>query len=198
MKILKNNIDVKSFFHKAPKKLSDSFGVFLINGYQGTGKTYVGVYFTYNYFLDLKIYTNIHSLHIPGVEINYFNTLDEILDNYEENCLFLIDEISKKFTKNSPPDKKFYSWLQQSRKRKRYVLLITQEYLQVPHWLRGVASIVYTTTKVRFLPIFKTIKGYPYLTEEKEWSIEPISTYIYKRNKFITDMYDTFEPVPIL
>lgn len=198
MKVLNNNIDINSFFHKQPKKVNESFGVYFITGYQGSGKTYLGVYFLYKYFKDLHIYTNIHSLDIKDANITYFDYLEEITDNIEENCIFLIDEISKKYTKNAPQDKKLYSWLQQSRKRKRYVLLITQEYLQIPMWLRGIASVVYTTHKVKFLPIFSTVKGYPVLTEDKEWSVDVIGKYIYKRNKYITDLYDTFEPVPVL
>lgn len=200
MKIGKRlTIDFKSFTKKSPKKIKDEFGVFLITGYQGSGKTYIGVYFLVKYFKDLKIKTNIHSLNIPDYNIEYFDTIDEIVDDIEPHCIYLIDEISKKYTKECKQDKLFYSWLQQSRKRMRYVLLITQEYLQVPFWLRGVASMVYTTTKIKGTKLFKTYKGIPYLDDEtKEWGIEPVSTYIYKRNKAITDLYDTFEPVNIL
>lgn len=200
MKIGKRlTIDVKSFFKKAPKKVNDEFGVSYITGYQGTGKTYLGVYFLYNYFRDLKIKTNIKSLKIPNCTIEYFEYIDDITDDIEEYCIYLIDEISKKYTKDAKQDKKFYSWLQQSRKRKRYVYLITQEYLQIPIWLRGVASTVFTTTKMPLLPIFKTSKGYPVLDDDtKEWGVQPISTFIYKRNKKYTDMYDTFEPVNVL
>ena len=193
------NIDVKSFFRKAPKKVKDEFGVSYITGYQGTGKTYLGVYILSKYFSDLKIKTNIKSLKIPNTNIEYFDYIDDITDDIEEYCIYLIDEISKKYTKDAKQDRKFYSWLQQSRKRKRYVYLITQEYLQIPIWLRGVASTVFTTTKMPLVPIFKTSKGYPVLDEEtKEWGVVPISTFIYKRNKKYTDMYDTFEPVSVL
>lgn len=198
MRILKNEIDIKSFFHKKPKPVNENFFVGLITGYQGTGKTYLGTYFLYRYFSNRKIKTNIKSLKLPNSNIEYFEYLDEITDDIEENVVYLIDEISKKYTKDAKQDKKLYSWLQQSRKRKRVVLLITQEYLQIPMWLRGVASVVYTTHKMPLLPLFKTIKGLPYLTEDKEWSIEPISTFIYKRNKYICDFYDTFEPVNVL
>lgn len=193
------NIDVKSFFRKAPKKVKDEFGVSYITGYQGTGKTYLGVYILSKYFSDLKIKTNIKSLKIPNTTIEYFDYIDDITDDIEEYCIYLIDEISKKYTKDAKQDRKFYSWLQQSRKRKRYVYLITQEYLQIPIWLRGVASTVFTTTKMPLFPIFKTSKGYPVLDEDtKEWGVVPISTFIYKRNKKYTDMYDTFEPVSVL
>ena len=185
MKIGKKlNIDFKSFFRKAPKKVKDEFGVSYITGYQGTGKTYFGVYLVSNYFKDLKIKTNIKSLKIPNTNIEYFEYIDDITDDIEEYCVYLIDEISKKYTKDAKQDKMFYSWLQQSRKRKRYVFLITQEYLQIPTWLRGVASVVFTTTKLPLMPIFRTYKGYPYLDDDtKEWGVEPVSTYFYKRNE---------------
>lgn len=192
-------IDTRSFFKKSPKKVKDEFGVFFITGYQGTGKTYLGVYFLAKYYNDLKIKTNIKSLKIPNTNIEYFETIDSIVNDIEPKCIYLIDEISKKYTKECKQDKLFYSWLQQSRKRKRYVFLITQEYLQIPFWLRGIASMVYTTTKIPLTPIFKTYKGIPYLDDEsKEWGVRPFSTIIYKRNKKYTDMYDTFEPVNVL
>lgn len=93
----------------------------------------------------------------------------------------------------------FYSWLQQSRKRRRTTILITQEYIQIPFWLRGIARFVYTTTKVPILPIFITYKGYAYLSEDtKEWEIDPQEIYIYKRNKYICNYYDTMEPINTL
>lgn len=112
--------------------------------------------------------------------------------------IFIIDEISKKYTKDCKQDKLFYSWLQQSRKRRRTTILITQEYLQVPIWLRGVARFVYTTTKLPILPIFVTYKGYAVLNEDMEWTVEPEERYIYKRNKYICHFYDTMEPINTL
>lgn len=79
-----------------------------------------------------SIYTNVHSLKIPGYNINYFDTADELYYNTEEYCIFLIDEISRKWDKNSKTDKQFYAWLNQSRKRKRIVIMITQEWRELP------------------------------------------------------------------
>lgn len=201
MKIGKRlTIDLKSFTRKAPKKVIEDFGVSLINGYMGTGKTYVAVYFLQKYFKDLKIKTNIKSLNISGVDSNniiYVDTISEIVKDFEPHCIYVLDELGKKYPKECKMDKDFYNWLQHSRKCKRYVFLIHQEYLQVPIWLRGICSTVYTTTKMPLIPIFKTYKGYPYLTEDKEWDIQIISTHIYKRNQRICDMYDTFETVSL-
>lgn len=192
-------IDYSSFFKRQPPRCKDDFSVNLITGYQGSGKTYFGVLLLLKYLpQNYTIYTNIKSLKIKNRKIIMFETLEEIEQNNEEYCIFLIDEISKKYTKECRCDHKFYSWLQQSRKNKRIVLLITQEYLQCPLWLRGIALNVYTTTKLPLLPIFRTYKGYAYLNDDKEWCIEPLTTFIYKRNKCVSDCYDTFEPINIL
>lgn len=199
MKIFNTNIDVKSMFRSKPKVIKDNFGISLITGYQGSGKTYLSIYILYKYLeKDRKIYTNIQSLMIPGRDIKYFEKIDDIVDNIEMDRVFIIDEISKKYTKDCKQDKLFYSWLQQSRKRRRTVMLITQEYLQVPIWLRGVARFVYTTTKLPVLPLFITYKGYAVLNENMEWTVEPEETYIYKRNKYICNFYDTMEPINTL
>ena len=109
MKIGKNFIDFKSFTRKAPKKIKDEFGVAFITGYQGSGKTYFAVYNVAQFFKDLKIKTNIKSLKIPNATIEYFEYLDDITDDIEEYCVYVIDEISKKYTKEARQDKKLYS-----------------------------------------------------------------------------------------
>ena len=200
MKIFNTNIDIKSMFKTKPKQIKDNFGVSFITGYQGSGKTYLAVYILVKYIEpNRKIYTNIKSLHIPNRDIEYFEKIDDIVDNVEMDRVFVIDEISKKYTKDCKQDRLFYSWLQQSRKRRRTTILITQEYIQIPFWLRGIARYVYTTTKILFLPIFKTYKGFAYLSEDtKEWEIDPQEIYIYKRNKYIASYYDTMEPINTL
>ena len=199
MKIFNTNIDIKSMFRAKPKVIKDNFGISLITGYQGSGKSYLSIYILYKYLeKNRKLYTNIKSLNIPDRDIVYFEKIDDIVDNIEMDRIFIIDEISKKYTKDCKQDKLFYSWLQQSRKRRRTVILITQEYLQVPIWLRGVARFVYTTTKVPVFPLFVTYKGYAVLNEDMEWTVEPEEVYIYKRNKYICNFYDTMEPINTL
>lgn len=200
MKFFDTNIDFKSMFKTAPKKINDNFGVSFITGYQGSGKTYLSVYILLKYIEpNRKIYTNIKSLKIPNRDIEYFETIESIVTNYEMDRVFVIDEISKKYTKDCKQDKLFYSWLQQSRKRRRTTILITQEYIQIPTWLRGIARYVYTTTKVKFLPLFVTYKGFAYLDNETlEWQVDPQEKYIYKRNKSVAKLYDTMEPIQTL
>lgn len=195
----KYNIDFKSFIKKGVKQLYEPFGVFLVTGYMGTGKTYFTVKYAFELDKKYKIKTNIKSLKIPAKTIDYFTTLEEIYNDDEQFVLYIIDELGKKFTKDSRPDKDFYNFLQMSRKTKRIVLIIHQEYLQVPIWLRGVASEVYTTKKVFLLPFFVTYRGFPFLEEEtKEWSVDYNYLYLYKRTKQITSFYNTFETVAVL
>ena len=195
MQVLSFKIDWSSLLKKGIPSANDDFGIYLITGYQGSGKTYYSVYLMEKTFKHKTIYTNIKSFKTAKNNVKYFERVEEIENNVEDNCVFLIDELSKKYTKNSPQDLRFYSWLQQSRKHKRYVYMITQEYIQVPTWLRGVANLVYTTEKIRFLPLFKTTLGIPELDENCEWTIKSISTIIYKRNLCISNKYDTFESI---
>ena len=192
--MLKIKIDFLSLFKKGTKKLQDDFGIHLICGYMGSGKTWYSIYLMEKQ-KNLKIFTNIKSYRSKRNTVIYFDSLDEIYNNIEDNCVFLIDELSKRFTKDSKIDKSFYSWLQQSRKHNRYVYMIMQEYIMVPQWLRGVATTIYTTSKVPLLPLFKTTLGYPVLNENYEWDISPFLVIFYKRSQDISNCYDTLESI---
>lgn len=197
---MKLKIDFRSFAKKGVPLVEDKWGCYFVTGFQGSGKTYFALYYLQRINkTNYKIKTNIKSLKIPNREIEYFSKITEILDDVEENVIYIIDEISKKYSKNSSPDKPFYSWLQQSRKRGRIVMLITQEWKEVPMWLRRPARFMFTTKKFPFLPIFYTTCGDALnqtLNElTLEWECPVLFIYIYKRNKSIANLYDTFEPI---
>lgn len=199
MRTKRLDIDFNSFFKKGIKKKYEPFGCFLITGYMGSGKTYFAVKFANDLKNRYKIKTNIHTLKIPNANIEYFTKLDEIYLDTEEFTLYIIDELGKKFTKDSKADKDFYNFLQMSRKTKRVVLIIHQEYLLVPHWLRGVCREVFTTQKVRFLPFFVTYRGYASLDPiTLQWGVDYNFRYIYKRTKIISSFYNTFETINAL
>ena len=193
-------IDFKSFLQKGVPTIDDDFFIRLITGYQGSGKSYLSIKLAHEQETNKRIIkTNIKSYCDDTKRIIYFDNIDEVLNDTDDYVTYIIDELSKKYTKDSKQDLKFYSWLQQSRKHKRHVYLITQEYIQVPTWLRGIATQVYTTSKVRFLPIYKTTFGYPVLTTDTfEWSLQEVFTYYYKRTKNIAKLYDTFESINTL
>lgn len=195
MNILSTKIDFTSLFKKGIPSCKDDFAIYLVTGYQGSGKTYFSIYTIERLFKHKTIYTNIQTYKSKFNKIIYFKKISDIYNNHERDAIFLIDELSKKYNRNSPIDLNFYSWLQQSRKHNRYVYLITQEYIQVPPWLRGIATMVYTTSKVKILPLFRTVLGIPYLDDNMEWSVEPIASIIYKRTLDISSRYDTFETI---
>ena len=193
--MLKIKIDFKSFFKKGIKNIPDDFTVALINGCQGSGKSFYAIYQAeVIYKKPIRIYTNIKSYKSKKNDVIYFTHIEELYNNHDTYCMFIIDELSKKFTKDSKIDKPFYSWLQQSRKHHRYVYMITQEYLQVPNWLRGVANLSYTTKKIPLTPLMITTLGIPELDKDScEWGLNELAIRIYKRNKYISNMYDTYE-----
>lgn len=194
--MLKIKVDYKSFLQKGIKSVDDDFFIRLITGYQGSGKTYLNIKLLHEEENNNRIIrTNIKSYKDKNKKIEYFDSIDDILDDTDDYITYAIDELSKKYTKDSKQDLKFYSWLQQSRKHKRHVYLITQEYLQVPMWLRGIANTIYTTSKLGFLPIYKTSLGYPVLNDNFEWSIDEFLVLYYKRTKTISSLYDTFESI---
>ena len=193
--MLKIKIDYKSFFKRGVPNINDDFFIRLITGYQGSGKSFLGVKMCHELEKNRKIKTNMKSYHELEKKIEYFDSIDDIINDNDDNITYLIDELSKKYTKDSKQDLRFYSWLQQSRKHKRHVYLITQEYLQVPTWLRGVANTVYITSKLPILPIYRTSLGHPILDENFEWSLSETSVLFYKRTKEISNLYDTFESI---
>ena len=198
MKIFKNRIYFNTFFKKGVPSFTDEWGVYFITGYQGSGKNYFAT-FMVSLLNNTKIVTNVKTLKIPNKTIKYFTKLTEILKETEEYVVYLIDEVSKKYNKGSKPDPDFYAWLQQSRKRKRIVILITQEWKEVPMWLRRPARYMFHTHQLLFFPIFVTTKGdainQTFNTDTLEWECPLLEKYIYKRNKCIANLYDTFEPI---
>lgn len=192
--MIKYKIDFRSMIQKGLEKNAEDFQVCLVCGYQGSGKNYWCFYLEEQ--INRDVVTNVHSYHKPGINVDYFLKLEEIYGNYEKDKIFIIDECSKKFPKDSKIDKNFYGWLQQSRKTNRYVFLIFQEYLMVPQWIRGVANRVYVTSKVPLLPLNYTTYGVPVLDQETlEWGLQELIIFIYKRNKRIASMYDTYEVI---
>lgn len=191
-------------FKKGLNKVDDRFGCYFVCGRQGSGKSYFAVQLLLLQDKEKvnKVYTNVRSLNIPGYNIVYFDTIDELYTNIDENCIFLIDELSRKYDRNSRTDTQFYAWLNQSRKRRRIVIMITQEWRELPMWIRRPAKFNLTTRPCPILHIF----GF-YLTcvgdaenmvfdkDEGEYNCPPVKYFVYKRTKKIAKLYDTFEAI---
>lgn len=204
MKIGKIELKTNTFLKKGLKTENEFFQNVLICGYMGSGKTYYAVFYTIELLKKHKfnsIKTNIHSLKIKGQLIEYFDTIDEIYNDFEDNCLYIIDELGKRYTRESKQDNQFYGWLQQSRKCHRYCILIHQSFKRIPIWLREPVSYVFVTHKIPFTKYFKTdiINAQEMeLDDNKEWTGPIAKIVVYKRIKDIADCYDTYERVKVL
>lgn len=204
MKILKYDIRLNTLYKKGLKRIDDRHGVYFVTGRQGSGKTYYAVMLLLqqNKQKVNKVYTNVQSLNIEGYNIVYFDKISQLYENTEEDCIFLIDEISRKYDRNSKTDTQFYAWLNQSRKRKRIVILITQEWRELPMWIRRPAKFMITTKPTRLLNyfgVFTSVVGdaenMVFDKDEGEYICPPIKYIIYKRNEEISKLYDTFEAI---
>lgn len=205
MKIFKYDIKIDTFTKKGIKFIDDKFGVYLVTGKQGSNKTYYACQLTM--YQDKKrvnyIKTNIKSLKMPGYKMEYFTKINEVYNDTDRNVIYIIDEVSKKYHKNSPTDRDLYAWLNQSRKRNRIVIMITQEYLELPMWIRRPCKYMLTSTRIPILStyfnIFRCVVGDGYnLVYDKDEGVyvcPTILNIIYKRNRYIGSMYDTFEPI---
>lgn len=196
--IFKHKYDLKSFVKRKTPRIDDHFGVYFICGRQGSGKTYEAVRLANSLKIEGDIYTNIHSLKIPHKD---FTRISELYDNIDENTLFIIDEVSRKYDRNSKTDTQFYAWLNQSRKRRRIVILITQEWRELPMWLRRPAKYMFSVSRTilsRF-GLYKICVGdaenMVFDKDEGEYSCPPIYYIYHKRNRNIASLYDTFEPI---
>lgn len=206
MEIFHTRIELNTFFKKGLPKIDDRYGVYFVCGRQGSGKSYYAVklLLAQDKRTCASIYTNVKSLKIPGYNIHYFDNIEELYYNTDEYCIFLIDEVSRKYDKNSKTDTQYYAWLNQSRKRKRIVIMITQEWRELPMWIRRPAKVMITTKRNILSPfgIYTTIVGdaenMVFNKDESEYECPTIKKIIYKRNKNIANMYDTFEAINTL
>lgn len=207
MQIFKYDIRLNTIFKKGLPKIDDRFGVYFITGRQGSGKTYYSIMLLQqqNPKKINKVYTNLKTLKIQGMNIEYFENIKDLYYNTEEHCIFLIDEISRKYDRNSRTDTQFYAWLNQSRKMKRIVILITQEWRELPMWIRRPAKYMISTKKTLLLNrfgFFTSVVGdaenMVFNKEEGEYECPPIKYIIYRRNKKVADLYDTFEAINTL
>ena len=207
MQIFKYDIRLNTIFKKGLPKIDDRFGVYFITGRQGSGKTYYSIMLLQqqNPKKINKVYTNLKTLKIQGYNIEYFENIKDLYYNTEEHCIFLIDEISRKYDRNSRTDTQFYAWLNQSRKMKRIVILITQEWRELPMWIRRPAKYMISTKKTMLLNRFGfytsvvgDAENMIFNKEEGEYECPPIKYIIYRRNKKVADLYDTFEAINTL
>lgn len=188
-------IDLKSFFRKGFKVKDSIYGVYTIVGFQGSGKTMFAVDFLLkNYIKGKKIYTNIDSLKL---EHEYINKVSDLNPSWRD-CFVVIDEVHKAFPKNSKTDKAFYSFLQESRKHHRVCILITQEFKEIPMWLRRPMKLLIGNRRIFKNFIIEDIQDARTMAwdeTQNDYVCETIQKNLKKWNKRIADFYDTNETI---
>ncbi len=198
-KIKLKNVEIwwHTFFKKKPILIRDDnyFNV-IIDGFQGSGKTYLAVALAQQTGMK-KIVTNIKSFkHLKGLPVEYIDRITDIY-NYQDTpyVLYIIDEIHKKYSKNAPFDKEFYSFLQQMRKKQSRSYIITQDWTQTPIWLRTPIKYIYHTEKKLFFHISHVLDAQTsvWSSETMSWSADERHSFVYMRNRDITECYDTRE-----
>lgn len=192
-------IDLKSLFAKGIKVRDSVYGVYCFTGFQGSGKTMNAVEFAKRNFVDNKqfkngIKTNINSLKIPH---QYVDSVDDLNPGWRD-CLVIIDEVHKAYPKNAKTDQFFYSFLQESRKHHRVCIIITQEWKEVPMWLRRPCKLIIGNHRL-FLNILceevQDARTMKWSEEENDYVCTTIQKNIKKWQKRIADMYDTEETI---
>ena len=197
MRLFRYSIDFSSFFKKGLPKIDDDFGVYCFAAKQGRGKTYSAIRFLNEHTTNRRIFCNF-STKIPHTS---FSSLSEIWSNTDDHCIFVIDEIFKKYNKQDRVDRQFLSWLSQSRKHGRIVIIIAQEWRELNMTLRRYCKRVITCDRAFFGLLQKNTWGdaenMVFNELEGEYECPPISIEWFKRNKKIASLYDTFESVEL-
>ena len=89
--MLKIKIDFKSMFKKGIKNVKDDFIVALINGAQGSGKTYYAIYQAeVIYSKPITIYTNIKSYKSLKHKVIYFDYIEELYNKHTISIMIII------------------------------------------------------------------------------------------------------------
>lgn len=192
---LKIFIDVKSLFRRGIKVRDSIYGVYCFTGFQGSGKTMNAVDFLIrNYDGKKKIYTNIDSIKLPHTYVNSVGDLNPSC----RDCFVVIDEVHKAYPKNAKTDQFFYSFLQECRKHHRVCIIITQEWKEVPMWLRRPCKLIVGNKRLIRNILCEEIQDartMRWSEEENDYVCDTVQKNIKKWNKCIAEMYDTEETI---
>lgn len=190
-------LDVKSFFREGIKVTDSIYGVYCFTGFQGSGKTMNAVEFLLRNAPSggaAKIHTNIDSLKIPH---HYISCVSDLNPSWRD-CFVVIDEVHKAYPKNCRTDMFFYSFLQESRKHHRVVIIITQEWKEVPMWLRRPCKLIVGNHRVIGNILCEEVQDartMRWSEEENDYVCDTVQRNLKKWNKCVASLYDTEETI---
>lgn len=200
----KNKIHIKwkTFLKKGFKPNRGIFGIYCYCGKQGSGKTYSVIEFLENN-KDKKIYANLTSINSDIIPYTYINGFSDLLSlRSEHDVIIFYDEIFTELTKYSKINTDVLDFLSQMRKRRIIFLTTAQEWGEIPLTFRRYCRYQINCRLIR-LPIFKGILIKNFMdAENMHWSnddndfVAPlIENTITHTQKFIANLYDTFEQI---
>lgn len=143
----KIKIHLKSFLSKGFRPKRTGFGTYCFSGKQGSGKTTALVSYLYDNKDKIYVISNIHSIKLKGLAIEYFSGLSELNDykdkldnpNSEINAriggkqvIFVYDELFQELMRGSRVDKRTMDFLSQMRKRHVIFLTTCQDWAELP------------------------------------------------------------------
>lgn len=207
----KIHIDFKSIFKKGFKKDDNIFGLYTFTGHQGNGKTYSAVKFCENMSKDENtvIVTNISSFSLCNNKYTvYISDINQLI-NFVISCngvdgkrfIVFFDEIFTILMKGSKMNNNILSFLAQLRKRGIIFITTAQYWSEIPITFRRFCRYQVACNMVSF-PIIKTCfcinkvnDGYncKWNNDTQDFESPLLQTNISKGNKYIVEMYDTFE-----
>lgn len=204
--LIKNKIRIKfsSFIKKGIRLQKGVFGVYCYVGKQGSSKTMSVVKFLYDHSRhNEKIYCNLKSIDENEIPYTYINGLDELLNlRSEHDCIIFFDEIFTEITKHQRIGKDVMDFLSQMRKRRIILLTTCQEWRLLPLDFRLYVryQVNCSMTSIPFfhaVSIRRIIDGdnIKWSDEEQDFVGELVETTIWHCEKYIADLYDTYEQI---
>lgn len=208
---LKLHIDWKSLFKQGFSKRDNAFGLYTYTGHQGDGKTYSAIKFIMNMKLknDYIVVTNIHSFKAFSDTIyidNILELIEFIKSHHDKNgkkYIILFDEIFTILMRGQSVNTEILSFLAQLRKRSLIFVTTAQEWSEIPLTFRKFCRFQVSCNMFavpilnRAFLINRINDGYNARWNDQIQDFEAplIQTNFSKGNKYIIELYDTFEVI---
>lgn len=203
---IKNKIRIKwkSFFKKGIHLKGGKYGVYCYCGKQGSSKTASVIKFLHEHSQNNEvIYSNLLSIDKEKINYRYIKGLDDLLKlRKEHDVIIFFDEIFTEITKHQKISNDVMDFLSQMRKRRIILITTCQEWRLLPLDFRLYVRFQ-VNCSIRSIPLFgaisikKIINGdnIKWSDEEQDFIGELVETTIWKMEKSICDMYDTYEQI---
>lgn len=193
---------IEDFYTIDPNTFNE-YGVHVVEGEQGAGKTMTIVYLLRSFrqrYPKLKVYTNMEYKYQDGV-LKDLSQLD-LNTNGIYGEIDVIDELQSvldsSFSKNFPVE--LLSIICQQRKVRRCILSSTQNFTRLAKQLREQTNFIYKP--ITFLGCFTIVRQYKAVLDENANFIidkaKPIRTFCFVHDYDLRHSYDSYKTVDLI